>query len=185
MCDLWCMHNPGGGQIMSPPSWHFATKIMCVLRRRHLLRLNITRCNVVVEALPKRSSRFVEFLLFLSESWLSEYWLPSTTARSQCYSSLRMLWGPRWFLSSYLGDVWCMHNPGGGQIMSPQSRHFAEIMCVLRRQHLLRLNTTRYNAGHTCASGTDNAWWLRALVVAKTVPYLHSGSHLDAQICNI
>ena len=96
-----------------------------------------------------------------------------------------------------------MHNPGGGQIMSPPSWHFAaKIMCVSCRRHLLLLDTTRYNAGQTCASGTDNAQsmrapvgaktagtddarYMRAPVGAKTVPCLHSGTYSDAQICNI
>ena len=79
-----------------------------------------------------------------------------------------------------------MHNPGGGQIMSPPSRHFAaKIMCVLRRQHLLLLITTRYNAGKTCASGTDNEQFMREPVGAKTGPCLHSGSYSDAQVYNI
>ena len=53
-----------------------------------------------------------------------------------------------------------MHNQGGGQIMSPPSRHFAaKIIRVSRRRHLLRLNTTRYNAGQTCASGTDDIFF--------------------------
>ena len=79
-----------------------------------------------------------------------------------------------------------MHNQGGGQIMSPPSWHFAaKMMCVLRQGHLLRLNTTHYNAGQTCASATDDAQSMRTPDGAKTVPCSHSGSHSDAQICNI
>ena len=85
----------------------------------------------------------------------------------------------------YLGDVG-MHNQGGGQIMSPPSRHFVvKIMCMLCWQHILCRDTTRYNAGQTCASGTDNVRCMRKPVGAKTVPCSHSGTYSDARICNI
>ena len=79
-----------------------------------------------------------------------------------------------------------MYNQGGGQIMSPPSWHFAaKIMCMLCWRHLLCRETTYYNAGQTCASGTDNARFMRKPVGNKPVLCLHLGTYSDARICNI